>query len=1038
MKQLKRNFLSIIAATVIMLLSICLLSKLDFLPGMSVSARAETYDYYVKIVDNRGGKVTVTSGNSSVTTVTSEAGFYYVKESSIITVEPDENFRLFDIRLFQDGSEKDPKNILKKQNDNTYKLYVSRFCNYEVRVTFVSINEHSITIRNDNTCGYYESKVKRDGSVIDTDNESPKAKEGDIIEIKFVPNKKYTISDIVINLIADRTVEYDESTDTYTLTFTMKDLDNVTVSPRYENKKYNINIVSTEHGTITITENNTNPKWGQTITLNVTPEDGYRLSSIKVMADNTQITVTDNTFRMPDHDVTLTAEFELIDYTITKSNVHGTVITKVNEVNSNTDTAHYGDTVTITATPNEGYGLITYTVRDADGNIIPVIDNIFTMPASNITVTAVFAEPKEPVAYIDADGTEKTVEYYTVLDESQTELTEGWYVVNSISLTVKNTLKPSGNVNIILVDGCGMNVYTGTYSLECETYTNLCIYGQNKGTGEMVLNSNASGTSVYIKNGSLTINGGFWMSYKTYISGTDSTKDCFTINGGDIFMQAFNSNAPLEIKGGKCSINGGKVELQCEYDDSWSIKSDCGITLGYKKGSDYLEFNKSLSNSTVTIAEGVTFTDGTNTYDHNTPSDELKALSGRKLVPAYAVNIAESTGGTVTADKNAIAIGASDKTVTLTVTPNAGYKFKSLVINNGAVSVTDNQDGTFTFEMPDEDVVVSVEFIKFGTLSSAQVYLFNNITVKFYTYFEHPLTTEPTLTITMNGKQTIIQGEWDSAKTRYVFEFTGIQPDSIGELFTAELSYVDGNDTYTERKENYSVKQYCIDTFALVNSMNLTSEKKAELKTLLADVLLYGAAAQKYVDFTLTDNSEQLVTHGVSEEILGCATKDTGIGDDGVLANTDIISGSDKKRDDVNWYKANVNLNNSATLQFYFKLAKGTEFIDINNNVLTFKKGEDTYTITVKIDQDTEARPIYAVKDGVFYVELTQMSANTFADTHIAKIYLNGTDINQNLNYSMNTYVKRIVDNDEIAQNFKELAMRLYYYGKSAKAYTTA
>ena len=281
---------------------------------MSVPAMAETYDYYVKIVDNRGGKVTVTSGNSSVTTVTSEAGFYYVQEYSIITVEPDENFRLFDIRLFQNGSETDPKNILKKQNDNTYKLYVSRFCNYEVRVTFASINEHSITIHNDNTCGYYESKVKRDGSVIDTDNESPKAKEGDIIEIKFVPNKKYIISNIVINLIADRTVVYDESTDTYTLTFTMKDLDNVTVSPRYENKKYNINIASSEHGTVTA--NNSKTKWGESVTLTVTPENGYRLSSLTVMAGNTIITVSNYfTFVMPDSDVTVTAEFEKMPIT---------------------------------------------------------------------------------------------------------------------------------------------------------------------------------------------------------------------------------------------------------------------------------------------------------------------------------------------------------------------------------------------------------------------------------------------------------------------------------------------------------------------------------------------------------------------------------------------------------------------------------------------------------------------------------------------------------------------------------------------------
>ena len=445
---------------------------------------------------------------------------------------------------------------------------------------------------------------------------------------------------------------------------------------------------------------------GSTVTVTATPAKGYTVKSIKY--DDTVIIPADGvySFTMPAGDVTVTAEFELVDYTITKSNVHGTVITKVNDVNSGTDTAHYGDTVTITATPDEGYGLITFAVRDVDGNLIPVIDNTFTMPASNITVTAVFAEPKEPVAYIDADGTEKTVEYYTVLDGSQLELTDGWYVINSKDLEVENTLKPSGDVNIILVDGCFMNVNTGTYSLECETYTNLCIYGQNKGTGEMVLKSNASGTSVKI-NGSLTINGGIWESCKTYISGTDSTKDCFTINGGNILMQAFYNDAPLEIKGGKCSINGGKVVLECEYSEANSISSEYGIILGYKKGADYICLENCISGSTVTIAEGKTFTDGTNTYDHSTPSDTLKALNNVTLTPAgtYSVTIASIEHGSVSADKKAL----EDETVSLNITPDADYIISSLTVtdsDNNPVSVTKN----YTFTMPAKDVTITAEF----------------------------------------------------------------------------------------------------------------------------------------------------------------------------------------------------------------------------------------------------------------------------------------------------------------------------------------
>lgn len=97
----------------------------------------------------------------------------------------------------------------------------------------------------------------------------------------------------------------------------------------------------------------------------------------------------------------------------------------------------------------------------------------------------------EGVTYIDENGEEQTISEYTVLDENTTELTEGWYVVDS-SFTNTNTLKPSGNVNIILTDDHTMDLegYDDyPFSGAEETTTNLTIYGQSKGTGKIVLSS---------------------------------------------------------------------------------------------------------------------------------------------------------------------------------------------------------------------------------------------------------------------------------------------------------------------------------------------------------------------------------------------------------------------------------------------------------------------------------------------------------------------------------------------------------------------
>ena len=61
--------------------------------------------------------------------------------------------------------------------------------------------------------------------------------------------------------------------------------------------------------------------------------------------------------------------------------------------------ADTGDEVTLTVTPNEGYQLSTLTVKDADENEITVTDNTFTMPASNVTVSASFELKKFTVKW---------------------------------------------------------------------------------------------------------------------------------------------------------------------------------------------------------------------------------------------------------------------------------------------------------------------------------------------------------------------------------------------------------------------------------------------------------------------------------------------------------------------------------------------------------------------------------------------------------------------------------------------------------------
>lgn len=76
-----------------------------------------------------------------------------------------------------------------------------------------------------------------------------------------------------------------------------------------EPTKYNVIITPTTNGSVTA--NHTNAEKGETITLTVTPNDGYILDALTVTdASSTTITVINNEFKMPASNVTVSATFK--------------------------------------------------------------------------------------------------------------------------------------------------------------------------------------------------------------------------------------------------------------------------------------------------------------------------------------------------------------------------------------------------------------------------------------------------------------------------------------------------------------------------------------------------------------------------------------------------------------------------------------------------------------------------------------------------------------------------------------------------------
>ena len=208
--------------------------------------------------------------------------------------------------------------------------------------------------------------------------DKPTAQIGDIVTITATPTAGYELDTITV------TAEKGMPVTVIDVKFTMP-ADNVTVSAAFKKIDYAVKIdAGIVNGTVAASAQSANV--GDAITLTVTPETGYQLKTLTVVDDSqNSVSVTGNKFTMPAANVTVSAEFEKITYTVAVSQAQN------GEVTTDKATAQIGDIVIITATPSEGFELDTITVTpDVIEDSVTVTDGKFTMPADNVTVTATF------------------------------------------------------------------------------------------------------------------------------------------------------------------------------------------------------------------------------------------------------------------------------------------------------------------------------------------------------------------------------------------------------------------------------------------------------------------------------------------------------------------------------------------------------------------------------------------------------------------------------------------------------------------------
>ncbi len=124
--------------------------------------------------------------------------------------------------------------------------------------------------------------------------------------------------------------------------------------------------------------------FGDMVDVDAIPNEGWAFVNWTDVDGNEVSDMPANTITMPSADLTLTANFEMIDYTLTliANPATGGVVTGAGVYN-------FGDEVDVDAIPNEGWAFVNWT--DVDGNEVSDMPaNTITMPSADLTLTANF------------------------------------------------------------------------------------------------------------------------------------------------------------------------------------------------------------------------------------------------------------------------------------------------------------------------------------------------------------------------------------------------------------------------------------------------------------------------------------------------------------------------------------------------------------------------------------------------------------------------------------------------------------------------
>lgn len=256
----------------------------------------------------------------------------------------------------------------------------------------------------------------------------------------------------------------------------------------------------------------------------------------------------------------------------------------------------------------------------------------------------------------------------------------------------------------------------------------------------------------------------------------------------------------------------------------------------------------------------------------------------------------------------------------------------------------------------------------------------------------------------INGVQTTVSN-YTEKDGKYVFKLNNIAPNQLNDTIYATLYATYNGVEYVTSKNEYSVATYCYNLL-----QKYSDDTNSELRTLLVDLLNYGAKAQTYTEY----NTEKLCNAALTDTQKAWATQENP-----TLQTVKDLEYAVVDNPTVTWEGAALRLRESVTINFVINAQS------IENLTLKVSDGTNEWNISAEnfIDQG----------DNIYHVYFNGFIASQMRNPVYVTVYNGETAVSNTICYSIESYAYEMADGTD--ENLTNLLIDMMKYGDAAYAY---